>query len=78
MAISARSVEIIEKGFKNIFGGTEIKYTDRKDDGGYENIGLIVTEIDSWQFKRLKELTDQVSNSFTMIHRADGIKLWFF
>lgn len=78
MAISERTVKVIEEGFKKIFSDTQIDYTDRKDDGGYENVSVIVHGVDSWQFKRLKELTDKVSNSFTMMHQAEGIKLWFF
>ena len=80
MAISAGSIQIIEKGFKDIFydNENEIEYVDRMSDGGYENVGLVVDEIDCVQFRKLKELTDQVHNSFMMRNHENGIELWFF
>ena len=80
MAISTGSIQIIEKGFKDIFyeNENEIEYVDRMSDGGYENVGLVVDEIDCVQFRQLKELTDQVHNSFMMRNHENGIELWFF
>jgi len=78
MAISASSVDVIEDGFKEIFGVKEIDKSDEKADGGYETVGVVVTDIDTWQFRKLMELTEKVSNSFAMAHMEHGNRLFFY
>lgn len=78
MAINARCAKIICDGFKEIFNVYNPDMLDTKDDSGYECIGILVDKINSTQFKKLKNLTNEVPNSITIEALEGRLHIIFF
>jgi hypothetical protein len=77
MGLSKRNADKAIEGLGMIFPEGAIKTIDPKGDGGFEEVTCLVERIPSAQFGDLKDLTDQIPNSFG-IKPQDGMLLLYF
>ena len=78
MPINNEDLKVIKIYLRDGFGSDDLDLGEATSDGGYETVGLMVTDINGNQFETLKNVSNQVRCKVAMAHCANGIRICFY